>query len=209
MADTIETFVAKLQSEGVEAGKAQAETILADAEQQAQKIVADAHAKAEKIVADAHAEGEGLLERSRTELQLAARDTMLRLRDSLNQSLSAVLARGTREQLADVAFMQELIREVVMAYAKADLEGKRRFELRVQDEMKDKLAEYVHTQIAPDAQKNELPVEVADSLHAAGFEYEVTGATVEITQDSIVETLKQLVAPRLREVLDKATTQQD
>ena len=49
--DTIESFVAKLQKEGVEAGQAEAQKISDQAEEKARQIIAEAEQKAEKIVA--------------------------------------------------------------------------------------------------------------------------------------------------------------
>ena len=42
-------------------------------------------------------------------------------------------------------------------------------------------------------------------LARAGFEYKVDGGTVEVTPESVVETLKELISPSLRELLDSST----
>jgi len=42
-------------------------------------------------------------------------------------------------------------------------------------------------------------------LAEAGFEYQVQDANVEVTRTAVVETLSDLVSPRLREMLAKAT----
>ena len=74
MTETIESFVEKLKSEGVEEGKRQAEQLREDAEQQARQIISDAEKQAQKAIGDAKAEAESILFRNRTELELAARD---------------------------------------------------------------------------------------------------------------------------------------
>jgi len=53
MTETIESFVAKLKTEGMEAGQKQAQQLCDDAKQQAQQIISQANEQAEKIIADA------------------------------------------------------------------------------------------------------------------------------------------------------------
>ena len=91
MAESIETFVAKLQNEGVQAGREEADKIIADAKKQAEQIVADAQDQSEKTIANANAEAENILSRGKTELSLAARDAVLRLQETLGKCLQAIL----------------------------------------------------------------------------------------------------------------------
>ena len=50
-------------------------------------------------------------------------------------------------------------------------------------------------------------IDLKSTLQEAGFEYEVNNAVVEVTLDSVVETLAALVGPRLREIIDRAMTE--
>ena len=58
MAESIESFVAKLQAEGVQAGKDAAEKIREEARQQAREIVQHARSEADKIIAEARSQAE-------------------------------------------------------------------------------------------------------------------------------------------------------
>ena len=91
MAETIESFVQKLQEEGVEAGREQAQKLLDEAGAKAEGIVAEAQRRAEEIIADAKAQAETHLNQGRDELALACRDVLLRLRASVVSTLEAVL----------------------------------------------------------------------------------------------------------------------
>jgi vacuolar-type H+-ATPase subunit E/Vma4 len=195
MADTIESFVSKLQAEGVDAGKKKARQLQDEAARNAEKIEADAHAKAEKIIADAKKEAENNLARGRTELQLAARDTALQLRETLSAALQSVLAAKTRETLADSEFVKQVLVEVVRSYAEADTAG---------GKVKVNLSEDMHNKLADWAMQELSQVELEGTLKQAGFEYTVSGATVEVTVDSVVESLSALVSPKLRETLEDA-----
>jgi V/A-type H+-transporting ATPase subunit E len=209
MADSIESFVSKLQNEGVEAGKKEAEKIRDEARDEADRIVKEAEQKAEKIRQDAERDADDTRQRGQTDLELAARDTVLRLRETLNRALRTVLARGTEASLGDTEFLKGLIHDVVMQYAQADQEGEATVEVRVSDEAKDQLTEWCRQQLAPEAQEAGAAVDIKGVLSEAGFEYQVQDANVEVTQTSVVETLQDLVSPRLRDMLAKATEQGD
>ncbi|MHC4982208.1 MAG: hypothetical protein ACYTF6_03445 [Planctomycetota bacterium] len=203
--ETIESFVAKLQAEGVEAGKQAAEKLKAEAQRQAERTLEAAKAEAEKIAAQAKAEAEKTLARSKTELKLAARDTVLKLRDSLNAGLSAVLARGAKEKLSDVDFLGTVLHELVMLYARDEQRSTRQVKINVRPELRDKLANWALGELGGEEGKDgHHSIDLKGSLSQAGFEYQVSGATTEVTLDSVVAVLSELVSPALRELLDKA-----
>jgi V/A-type H+-transporting ATPase subunit E len=205
MAESIESFVEKLQNEGVEAGRQQAEKIVADAHAEAERIVQEAKQKAEKIVDDAENEARETRERAQTDMQLAARDTVLRLRETLSRALQSVLVSGAEQPLQDPEFLKGLIHDVVMQYARGDQEGETHIQISVGDQAKDQLTEWCRQQLAPQAQEAGAAVDLRGGLKEAGFEYEVEGGNVEVTLRSVVETLSDLVSPRLRERLEAAT----
>jgi len=209
MADSIESFVSKLQDEGVEAGRKEAEKIRDEARDEAGRIVQEADQQAQKIRQDAQRDAEDTGQRGQTDLELAARDTVLRLRETLERALETVLARGTEEALDDVEFLKGLIHDVVMQYAQADQQGETRVDLRVSDKAKDQLTDWCRQHLAPKAQDAGAAVDIQGTLSEAGFEYQVRDANVEVTQTSVVETLQDLVSPRLRDMLAKATESQD
>jgi vacuolar-type H+-ATPase subunit H len=202
MAETIEAFVAKLQAEGVQAGQRAAEQLQAEARRKADEMVHQAEAKARQIVAEAEARREATLAKSRTELQLAARDTVLRLRDALSRAMQAVLSRRTGEALKDAEFLRRVVHDVVMLYVQSDIEHKGTVKINVAPEMKEHFAHWLLEELVH--KTNGQSFDLKGTLAEAGFEYEVDGATVEVTQRSVVEALSDLVGPALREVLDEA-----
>lgn len=204
MADSIEAFVAKLQTEGVQAGQAAADKLVADARKQAEQILADARAQAGKILEDAKAQAAGTIEKSQTDLRLAARDTALRLRDALGRAVQAVLAHQAEQHLTDAEFLKPILHDIVMAYVQADLDEKTDVRINVAPEMQQQLAawalEHLHEKVAG----SDVSLDLKGTLAEAGFEYEVKGATVEVTLASVVESLSELISPNLREMLDQA-----
>lgn len=205
MADTIESFVARLQADGLEVGRKQAEQLRQQAEQEAARIVKEARDEADKLVADARQESHNLIERGHTELQLACRDTLLRLREALSQAMTAVLSAGTEKALHDVQLIGKILHEVVLAYAKADIGGDFRIMINVQPEMRERLVNWALAEIRKERPGGLDPsIDLQGSLKTSGFEYAVSGAKVEVTRDSVVQMLRELVGPRLREIMEEA-----
>ncbi len=209
MAESIESFVAKLQQEGVVAGKADAEKIRQQARGEADEIVRKARAQAESIVADARRQAQETLTRSQSELDLAARDVVLRLRQTLSRMLTAVLAQPTREKLSDAKFLGDLLHDMVMAYVKADLGRKEELRINVSCDMQHELARWAIEEIGRDRSEGHgVSIDLKGTLREAGFEYQTSRSVVEVTEDSVVKALADLVSPGMRELLDKAVQEQ-
>jgi len=205
MAETIESFVAKLQEDGVQAGRKEADRLRAEAEKQAERIVAEAKKQAEKILADAEQQAEKALARSRTELELAARDAVLRLQEALGRCLSKILAHDAGELLADREFLGKLLHDIVMAYVEADFAHPDVLKINVPTGMRDKLISWALREIGEETVQRVRPsINLKGTLADAGFEYTVSGSTVEVTRESVVEALMDLAGPGVREVLAKA-----
>jgi len=207
MAESIESFVAKLQQEGIQAGKDAADKLLADTNKKAEKIVAQAEAKAAKILQTAEARAADTLEKSRTDLALAARDTSLRLRETLTRAVRTVLAAGAEQALGDAEFLKPLLHAIVMQYVKADLDGRILMKINVAPEMQQQLTEWALAHLHEKAERGDVSLDLKGTLSQAGFEYEIEGANIEVTLASVVDALSELVNPNLREMLDRAATQ--
>ena len=201
MTESIESFVAKLKSEGLEAGQQQADQLRQKAQHDADEILAKAKQQAEKIVADANAQAQSSLARSRTELELAARDAALKLREALTGVLQGVLAGPVQDQLSNAEFLKDLLKNIANQYAQADAKGIGSVKLNVAPELQSQLAQWASENLKA-AQAG--AVDVTGTLKQAGFELNTTGATIEVTQESVVATLMELVGPSLRDVFKTA-----
>lgn len=201
MAHTIQSFVETLRSDGVEAGRQAAEKIRREAQQQAEQTVREAEAKARQILEEAERQRQMTLERTRIELELAARDTNARLRDVLSQAVNRLLTQAASTTLDDSGFLKELIREVTLAYAQSDARGEQRIEFNVPEPMKRKLADWAIASFRQGGGEQKLSVELHGALATAGFEYKLAGGTVEVTPESVVQVLSQIVTPQLQELI--------
>ncbi|MFP3937360.1 MAG: hypothetical protein ACLFVW_03385 [Phycisphaerae bacterium] len=205
MAETIESFVQKLQQDGVEAGQAEAEKIRAEARDEADRIVADATSRAESIVEQANQQAEDRRRKTETELALAARDSVHRLREALNRGMKAVVARGVGQKLSDVEFLGEVLHELIVMYAQSDIDRKEGIEINLPPETRDKLVQWALNEIGQDAlDAMHIGVDLKGKLKTVGFEYTVSGGTVEVTRESVVETLAEMISPELQRLLAEA-----
>ena len=205
MVESVQSFVEKIRVEGLHAGQREADQLIVQARSQADEIVAQAHQQKDAILAEAKREADDAFERSQTELQLAARDAVLRLRGALNGALRAVLSHGAKEHLTDLAFLGNVLHEIVTSYAQADRDHVGQIKINVPTEMRQELVEWAIGEIGREtADGTRESIDLKSTLQEAGFEYEVNNAIVEVTLDSVVETLAALVGPRLREIIDQA-----
>ena len=207
MGETIESFVAKLQAEGVEAGQQAAEKLLAEAKQQAEKIIQEANKQAERTLTDAKAKADSLLARAKTELDLAARDVVLRLREALEKALEAVLAESLKGKLANADFLARTLHDLVLLYAKADIERTGSMEINVPPELQEALTSWALKEMTKKAEESGMTIDLKSTLSTRGFEYSVSGATVEVTLESVIETISEMVSPYLAEVVEQAAAE--
>ncbi len=203
MADTIESFVEKLQKDGIEAGQTEAAKLLDGARAEGEKTIADAKAQADGITSDARAEAERTVRQGTDELELACRDTLLRLHEAVMRSIRTILERAAQTQLKDKEFLANLVREVVVQYAGKDARGDRPIEVKVSDEMLDTLSAWAAGESAGQAGGPTMDIALAGGLKSAGFEYSSAGGTVEVTPESVAGVLSEMVSPKLREMITK------
>ena len=209
MGQTIQAFVDKIRTEGVQAGQKEADDLLVQATQQAEEIIAQAERDKTKILADAQSEADNILTRGKTELGLASRDAVGKLRDALGRAIQAVLTGGARATLEDETFVGKVLHEIITQYGQAELGEKKTFMINVSEPMRQKLVDWALAHIGQDnLHKSEhMTIDLQGTLSQAGFEYSASDATVEVTVDSVVEVLSDLVGPTVREILDAAMTE--
>ncbi len=205
MTQTIESFVEKLHAEGVHAGQEAAEKLRSEARAEAERVVAEAKAEAEKLLAEAKAKAGRNAERERSELDLAVRDVVLRVREEFGNAVWALLSHEVSKPLSDTEFLANLIRDVVGCYAQSDARPDEQIEIRVNPEAMTAITDWAVKYLSDEnTEQAKAHMDLKGTLKGIGFEYCVAESTVEMTVESIVAVLKEQVTPHLREVLDRA-----
>lgn len=117
----------KLYQEGLEKGRAEAESLVAEAEARAAKIVADAEARAAKIAADAERKAEDVEKNAMTEIALAGKQAVAKIKSEIETLIVAkVTAEGIKSANLDPAFIKDMLLAVAANWnngAKADLKA--------------------------------------------------------------------------------------
>ena len=203
MAETIEGFVEKLRDDGIKAGQEAAAQIKSEAQQKAEQTIEAANAQAQKIIEKAESEAESVYNKSQTELKLAIRDAVLKLHDTIAKSISKVLVKPVEDTLSNTEFLATILQDIIVQYADSDSKGKTQIDINVSDKQCKELTELVLNRLKESEKSDDVSLNFHTVLQKAGFEYKLSGATVEVTQDSIVQLLTELVSPRLRELLSQ------
>lgn len=117
----------KLYQEGLEKGRAEADSLVAEAEARAAKIVAEAEARAAKIVTDAERKAEDVEKNAMTEIALAGKQAVAKIKSEIETLIVAkVSAEGVKSANLDPAFIKDMLLAVAANWnngAKADLKA--------------------------------------------------------------------------------------
>lgn len=108
----VEALIERLREQGVEAGRAEADAIVAEARRRAAQIVHEAEAQAAELIEAARKETRALQTGGEEALRIAMRDTVLRLKVELTERFSAEVRRLIAVAMDQEAFLKQLILEV-------------------------------------------------------------------------------------------------
>ena len=105
----------KLDDEGLEKGRAEADRLEAEARSKADKIVYEAKAEAEEIVRKAQAKAEDVEKNTLTEIALAGKQAVARIKSEIAE---LIVAKAAGTGVAEAALDPEFIKEMLLAVAK-------------------------------------------------------------------------------------------
>jgi V/A-type H+/Na+-transporting ATPase subunit E len=109
----VEALIERLRTEGVGSGRVEAEKIVKDARAEAQTILSKAKEEADQIVSRARIEAANLEKAGRQALEVAARDTVLDLKNGLAQRA----AREVRNLVGEEVQRQEILEKLILEVA--------------------------------------------------------------------------------------------
>lgn len=202
MDDSIDSFVRKLKEEGIQDGMDAAGRIIDETREKAEKIILEAEAEAERIVSESRTKAERISRQQRHELQFAARDVILLLRERISQGLLMFFEHETERIFDNEDFLAELIHDMAKEYAREDAGKTGPVIVRVSDE-KSALAEWAVQRISEGRNgAGEHGLRVEKGFEIQGFEYRIAEATVEVTVESVAKLLCDFVTQHVRDSIE-------
>ncbi|WP_422374120.1 hypothetical protein [Roseibium sp.] len=212
----VQALIERLKSEGVTAGQAEGEEILAKARAKADDILAEAQSKADAMLANARAEA--AREKAATEdgLKVAARDLVLSMRNELGDRIQQEAGRLVATTLADEAFLQKLILAMA-ANAKDNASVNDAEPMEVV--LPEKVVTFEELKQSPEAVEPGTLTHFVIALAGQALRDGVTFSTapgfdgikikltdrnvsIDLTEEAIATLLKRHLQPRLRAVME-------
>jgi len=186
MSEDLQSLLEKINREGVEKAKAEADRIVAEAKAKAADMVKAANEEAAKAKEDAKKASADYAARAEETIRQAARDTILKVESSVTALLEKTLAKDVDKALADEKTVAALVTEAVKG-----LVGP------VEVAVDPKLASALKAQLAA----NKDIIVVTDDTLGAGFAVKTEGGRVEHAFTG--EVISAELAKRLRPDLAK------
>lgn len=185
----IESLIERLRSEGIDAGRQQAERFVAQAQQEIEALRADARREADDLLAQAR-------ERIRIEqdaalgaIRLAFRDSVLRLKEDFLQQFGERLHRRIQGELADPDLLRRLLVAVVQPLTADSPPGDADLEALACDGEARMLAEGLLL----------LPGESGSGLRIV---LEASAIELHVTDEALTALMLEHLLPRVRRHLD-------
>ena len=193
MSEDLQSLLDKINRDGVEKARKEAEKIVEEAKAEAANIVKTAKDEAEKVKAQAAQNAEDSVRRSSETISQAARDTIKVVSGSVTNLLTSLLAANVNKALGDEKTLATLVQEAVKEFAASG---------DVSVATSEKLAQGLKAALAGKATAG-IKV-VLDSSVDTGFSVRLDGGRVEHSFTG--EVIAQELARRLRPDLAKLVT---
>ncbi|MEP4030534.1 hypothetical protein [Roseibium polysiphoniae] len=212
----VQALIDRLKSEGISAGQAEADALLANAEAKAHDIVARAEAEANAILTKARTEAEKEQAATRDSLQIAARDLVLNLRNELESRIQDEAGRLVSSTLSDEAFLQKLIIAMAGKAREAAAIGAHD---KIEISLPDRIVTFEELKQSPEAVEPGTLTHFAIALagdvlrkgvtfsSAPGFDgikikVQDRDVSIDLTTEAIASLLTQHLQPRLRAIME-------
>ena len=196
MTQDMQQLLEKIQRDGVDKAKAEADKILEKANTQARQLLENAKNEAVRTVASARQEAEAFERRAEETIRQSARDTILTVEKAVGQLLGQLLVKDVNCALGNTDLVAGLALEAVRAY----LAGNSAVEVAAAN----KLADALRAKLAAEA-LNGVRV-VTDEATGTGFRVRLANGRVEheFTGAAVAETLARQLRPRLAALMKPA-----
>lgn len=212
----VENLIARLKEEAIKAGQDKAEDIVTDAQKRAEWIIEEAEIEATQIIEKAKTDSELIQSSGLDALQLAGRDALLKLRDTLLGSFSQEVMRLVGKQMAK----EETIKELILALAgkvrkKAQLDSVQSIEIHLPEDAIGIEELRKNPEELNNGDLSHLTAAIASDLLRSGVKFDVSkeiqagitirlvenNMTIDFTDEAVAGLLLSHLQPRFRALL--------
>ncbi len=121
MENKLQELTQQLYNEGLQKGRSEADGVVAAAKTEATKIIEDAKAEATKIVATAEAKAADLTKNSLTEISLAGKQALSKIKSEINNAIiTKSISDGVKSAVLDGEFISEMLISVAKNWNGSD-----------------------------------------------------------------------------------------
>ncbi len=199
MAADLQALLDKIQTEGVDKAETEARRIVDEARQKAATIVAEAEKQQASAKAAAETEARLLQSRAEQSIRIAARDVLLGVSASLDQTLKRLLLDKISSALTP-EFLQTFVADVIKSYAESP-DAAQGIEVRIPPAQADQLRDYLLQSFRESAAGG---IRVSpDSDTSAGFRVSLADGRIEhdFSAPAIQAAMARLLRPALADLL--------
>ncbi|MBR4171994.1 MAG: hypothetical protein IKR48_10110 [Kiritimatiellae bacterium] len=197
MSEDLQNLLDKIQQEGVDKAKSEADRLIAEANQKAREIVAEAKSTAEAYAEDAKTQAESYKASSLRTIQQAAANTVIEVEKSVTAMLEKLLLKDVNLVLGETNLVADLAMEAIRNY----LSGNGKIEVAGSQ----KLLDTLRNKLAAEASQSQGVELVLDEKTGAGFRVLLADGRIEhtFTDTAVSEALAQQLRPSLAALLRK------
>lgn len=196
--DKLQQLTQQLYEEGLSKGKAEGEALLAKAQTEAEEIVKKAKEEAEAIIAKAQKEAEDYKIKIEGDVKMASVQALQQARSSVENLVVAKAVAPAGAQLADAAFLKEVITAVAKNFSASETKD---LALVLPEKLQKELEPFVKGELAKAIGKG---VEATFSKKFQGglqIGPKDGGYFISLTDDAFKELIGQYMRPATRKVL--------
>lgn len=205
----VQQLIDRLHQEGIDKGRNDAETLIAEARKEAARILDEANTQAESIRKSASSDAEQMKSKGEEAVRLAGRDAILNLTEELRASFEQTLHRFVDDSLRDPGFLRQLLLQIAGAAMPPENDAAMKV-LLLGDSSDDpgdtsegaQSLNQLATSLAGQSLRDGLTFEVADS-DVPGVRVQVIDQKLEIdlTTDTLTHLLLKNLSPRIRAIV--------
>lgn len=201
MSAELQSLLEKIQTEGVAKADAEASRIVDEARSKAASIVAEAEKRRDALTAEGETAAKTFQERAEQAVRQAARDVVLGVSESVDQTLKRIMLSEVTQTLSP-DFLKTFLVDLVRAYADSS-DGRDGIEVQLAPEQVDALRDWLLANVRGQAASGGVTVR-ADREVTGGFRLSLADGRVshDFTAQAIQSAMARLLRPALAKLLE-------